>query len=118
MSNYFPSVSLSEEAVAIRFLDSPVSDSIEVACVIDQTDFGDVIGVEILDFRRQLRGGMIEAHPSADRVKWSYDQEMDAFYVHLTDGRSQVQTAVTGGVRLDSAQRVVLLEVPLPPTRH
>lgn len=118
MSNHFPSASLSEEALSIRFRESPVVQSVEVACVIDQTDLGDVIGVEILGFRRQLSGGMIDAPRSAGQVRWSYDHEMDALYVYVTEGRSQVQTAVAGRISLDSAQRVVLLEAPIPTARH
>jgi uncharacterized protein YuzE len=116
--SHFPSASLSEETLAVRFSDSLVSRSVEVACVVDQTDFGDVIGVEILDFRRQLTGGMIEGLRSAGQIKWSYDPEMDALYVHLTDGRSQVQVSVIGRISLDSSQRVVLLEAAIPAAIH
>jgi hypothetical protein len=48
--------------------------------VVDQNDFGDVTGVEILDFRRQLTGGVVDAPAASGRVRWSYDSEVDAFY--------------------------------------
>jgi hypothetical protein len=115
VSEDFPSVAFGDGTLAIRFQEAVVSRSVEVACVIDQTDFGDVIGVEILSFRHQLSGGMVEAPHASSRARWSYDDEIDAFYVHLMKGRSQFQTPVAGKVGLDAAQRVVLLEVPVPP---
>lgn len=113
MSFDLPAAFQSGELLSIRFLDSVVSESVEVACVVDQTDFGDVIGVEILDLRRQS-GGLVEAPRASGSVRWSYDAEIDAFYVHVMEGRSQVQTSVTGKISLNSAQRVVMLEVQVP----
>jgi hypothetical protein len=91
---------------------------VEVACVLDPTDFGEVIGVEVLDLRRQFSGAVVEAPRSSGQVGWSYDSEVDAFYVRVAEGSGQVQTSATGTIGLDSIQRVALLEVPIPPTVH
>jgi hypothetical protein len=115
MSTSLPSAELNGTTLFVRFLDSPTASSVEVACVIDQTDFGDVIGVEILDLRRQLSGGVVDGPRSSGRVRWSYDREIDAFYVHVLEGNSLVQTPATSKVSLDAAQRVVLMEIPIPP---
>lgn len=114
MSLELPSATLHNGTLVIRFLEATVSQSVEVACIIDQTDFGDAVGIEILDFRRQLSGGLLQGPRSAGVVRWSYDDEIDAFYVHVMNGRSQSQTSVVGIVGLDDAQRVVLLEAPVP----
>lgn len=114
MSLDLPSAALQDGRLVIRFLEATVSRSVEVACVIDQTDFGDVIGIEVLDFRRQLSGGQLQAPRSAGGVRWSYDDEIDALYVHVIHGRSQIQTDVVGTVGLDPAERVVFLEAPVP----
>jgi uncharacterized protein YuzE len=113
--SYLPSAEASGQTLYVRFLDSPATSSVEVACVIDQTHFGDVIGVEILDLRRQLSGGVVGGPRASGRVRWSYDSEIDAFYVHVMEGNSQVQTSATGKVSLDTDQRVVLMEIPVPP---
>jgi uncharacterized protein YuzE len=114
MSHELPSAALHDGTLGVRFLDAVVSRSVEVACVIDRTDFGDVVGIEILDFLRQIPGALLEGPRSAGVVRWSYDAEIDAFYLHLMDGRGQTQTSIVGTVGLDDAQRVVLLEAPVP----
>lgn len=115
MSGPLPSATVNEDVLSVRFLGSAVARTTEVACVVDQTDFGEVVGVEILGLRRQLSGGLVDAPRASGEVRWSYDAEIDAFYLHVAEGRGQVQTAVTGKASLDSAQRLVLLEAPVPP---
>lgn len=44
-------------------------------------------------------------------VKLSFDAEVDAFYVHLREGRSQEQSKVTVRARIDSQGVVVELSV-------
>lgn len=114
MSLEFPSATLRSGTLVIRFQEGMVSRSVPVTCVIDQTDFGDVLGLEILAFRRQISGGLLEGARSANEVRWSYDEDEDVFYVHVMDGRSQIQTSIVGQVGLDVAHRVVLLEAPVP----
>jgi hypothetical protein len=78
------------------------------------TDFGDVIGGEILDWRRHLSGGVIDVPSPSGQFRWSYDDEIDALYIHVTAGRGQIQMRSTGTVDLDSDQRVLSLGVTLP----
>ena len=111
----FPAAAVDDGAVSIRFADQLPSQSIEVKCTVDLTDFGDVIGVEVLDWRRQLSDGVLDAQSVRGPVLWSYDEEIDAFYIHVTEGRSQIQRSAVAEVGLDSNRRVVLLKVPIPP---
>jgi hypothetical protein len=118
MKQSFPSVVTADGTVKICFSDSEASESLEVACVVDLTDFGDVLGIEVLAWQRQLSGGKIVAPSVSENVRWSYDEEIDALSIHLREGYSQVQRPATCVVNLDSSKRVVCLEFPIPyPTR-
>ena len=75
-------------------------------------DFGEAVGIEILDFHSQVDGSMVES-PTEGHVRWSYDQEMDALYLHVADGRGSVQRSVIGAVELDGRKTVVELRVPI-----
>lgn len=118
MSRELPFADVQSGTLVIRFLDAAVARSVQVECVIDQTDFGDVVGIEILPFRAQLTGGRLEGPQSAGAVRWSYDAEDDALWVHVMKGRSQHQTSIVATVGLDVAQRVVRLEAPVPPPKY
>jgi uncharacterized protein YuzE len=118
MSLELPSADMQSGILVIRFLDAVVARSVPIECVIDQSDFGDVVGIEILPFRAQLTGGRLECPQSAGAVRWSYDAEDDTLWIHVTKGRSQNQTSIVATVGLDVAQRVVRLEAPLPPPKY
>jgi hypothetical protein len=100
--------------LSICFGDSAVERSADVTCMVDLNDFGDMIGVEVLDWRRQLSGGRLDAPSAFGQVRWSYDDEIDAFYVQIMDGRGQVQRRAKGVAGIDGDQRVVRLDVPVP----
>jgi hypothetical protein len=110
----FPHATISEETISIQFSDTLVSQSAQVACTVDLTDFSDVVGIEALDWRKQLSGGTLDAPSSQGRVRWSYDDEMDAIYIRVSDGRGQIQRSAVGEAGLDSDRRVVRLDVPRP----
>jgi len=113
MSQFAPFTSTRAGVLSIRFTESDGVRAMDVDCVVDLTDFGDVVGVEILDLRRQLSGGTIEGSPTGSKIRWSYDDEIDAFYVRLSDGRGQAQRGATCTAHVDSARRVVQLDVPV-----
>lgn len=64
---------------------------LDIDCVVDLTDFGEVVGVEVLDVSRQLAGGVVDPPTLQGEIRWSYDDEIDALYVHVADGRGQMQ---------------------------
>ena len=119
MNESFPLLEITNSRISIRFVDSDTTQSIDVTCVVDYTDFGDVVGIEILDWCHQLSGGQVDAPSVSGQLRWSYDNEIDALYIHTTDGRGQNQKRMTATVTLDANQRVVTLEVarPSPMTR-
>ena len=114
MTEPLPSATIAGGTVSIRFFDSTPSLSVQVTCTVDLTDFGDVIGIEVLGWRQQVSGGLLDAPAAHGQVRWSYDKEMDALYIHLMDGRGQVQRSAIGNVSLDSNGRVVRLQIPIP----
>lgn len=79
--------------------------------VADLTDFDVVVGVEILDFRRQL-DATAPASVAVGLPRWSYDGEMDAFYLHVADGTASAQRSVVGSAELDEAGHVLTLTIP------
>lgn len=84
-------------------------------CVIDQTDLGEIVGIEILDLVRQLAGGRAPSAPLAGFPRWSYDEEIDAFYVHLADGRAQVQKSGSCTAYVDQEGQLNALELRVTP---
>jgi len=114
MNESFPLAEIADGIMTVSFMDSDTTKSIDVTCVVDYTDFGDVVGIEILDWRHQLSGGQIDAPSASGQLRWSYDAEIDALYIHTTDTRGQNQRRMTATAKLDAKQRVVTVEVPLP----
>jgi uncharacterized protein YuzE len=114
MTESFPLAEIADGIMTVRFRESDATKVINITCVVDYTDFGDVVGIEILDWRHQLAGGQIDAPPASGQLRWSYDAEIDALYIHTTDARGQNQRRMTATAKLDAKQRVVIVKVPLP----
>jgi hypothetical protein len=86
--------------------------SLGLECVIDTDDFHEIVGIEVLDFRRQLDGGYVGASPTSGFPRWSYDSEIDAAYFRLVDGRAQHQKRILGVAFLTSTKSVARIEFP------
>lgn len=80
--------------------------------VIDLTAFDEVVGVEILDFRRQLGTSSLPAYAGSDLPRWSYDQEADAFYLRLMNQVASVQRSIRGTAVMDETGRLTQLVIP------
>jgi uncharacterized protein YuzE len=113
VTEFHPHAHTHDDNFGVHLSDAPVADTLKVRCVLDLTSFDEIVGIEILDLRRQLNGGTVAASPSGGPIRWAYDDEIDALYVHVRDGRGQVQRSVAATARLDSAHRVVRLDVSL-----
>lgn len=114
MNHFHPSAAADEGMLTVRLFASAPIRSVEIDCVLDLTDFGEVVGIEVLDLRRQLAGGVVELPEPDGDVRWSYDGEIDAFYLHVADGRGQVQRSARARAQLDSMGRLVRMDVELP----
>jgi uncharacterized protein YuzE len=111
VTTFRPFAKWEEDVLQVRLGESQISHSIEVECVVDLTYVGDLVGIEILDLSRQLSGGTALAQLSDSDVRWSYDSEMDAFYLHVSDGRGQVQRAQSGIAHLNREDQLVGIDV-------
>jgi uncharacterized protein YuzE len=121
MTSLTPVATIRDGNLRICFSDAQSSQSVQIDCVIDLTDFGDILGIEVLDWQRQLSGASI-AIPSPDdttKLNWTYDDEIDALYITLKRGYSQVQKPTKCKVGMDAHKHVVYLElsIPQPPLR-
>lgn len=80
-------------------------------CVLDVDDFGEVTGIEILSFRAQLNASLPENSGSA-WPRWAIDDEMDATYLHVRNGRATHQEKTRGEAHIDDRDVVASIEVP------
>jgi uncharacterized protein YuzE len=80
-------------------------------CVLDIDAFGALIGIEILGFQDQLGVAPPVHHDGVPT--WSYDHEVDVFYLRLRRARSKVQPKKTGIASFGEKGSVVSLEVLL-----
>ena len=97
----------------IRFLPAEPTSWVRLASVVDLDDFGELVGVEVLDAKRQLGGGDIPVSPASGRPRWGYDPEIDALYVHTGSGRGQVQQKREVEAGLDASHQLVEVRVQL-----
>jgi hypothetical protein len=88
--------------------------SITLSCVVDLTYLGEVVGLEVLDFGRQLSGARAPVSPRRGGIRWSYDAEVDAFYLHVADGPGQVQRKERAVAYLGSDDQLSALELRIP----
>lgn len=78
--------------------------------IIDLNGLGELVGVEILDFRRQT--GAIAPRPmDASFPRYGYDAEIDAFYLHVAPGNAPKQEKAKGTVALDADNHILGLTV-------
>jgi hypothetical protein len=113
MNDFRPWAPIEGGVLRVQLLDSEPVHSLDVDCVLDLTDFEDVVGVEVLDVTKQLTGGTVEPPSQDSSVRWSYDAEMDALYLHIAEGRGQMQRRSTARGQLDRNGRLVQLDVRL-----
>lgn len=111
MTAFRPSVLISDGVLNLRLGPEAGVREVDFDCVIDQTDLGDVVGIEVLDLRQQLGGGQVPIPPSDELPRWSYDAEIDAFYARVGEGRSQVQKAGSGVAHLNGEGLLTVLDV-------
>jgi len=109
MSDNTPSVRTQDDTITIAFAEGKPLSAEAVECAVDIDDFGTLIGIEVLDLRKQV--GSIKP-PSSQA--WSYDWEEDALYVRLGLTKYPVTTlSGTGHLLLDGERSVLTFEVTL-----
>jgi hypothetical protein len=113
LNAFHPSATVDGDRLRVVLLDSEPVRSIGLDCVVDLTDMGEIVGIEVLDVQRQLGGGVMPPAVLGE-LRWSFDDEMDAFYLQVAQGRGQIQKSAKAIARLDSTQHVVQFDIPVP----
>jgi len=91
----------SNDSLVITLAEGDISHRTAFHAVIDCDGQGEVIGVEILDFRQQT-GASIPQSAHGSLPDWNYDDESDAFYVRISDGNAPRQEKVKGTAALNA----------------
>lgn len=79
--------------------------------VVDSTGLGEVVGIEILDFRAQLGGASVPESRGGVLPRWSYDDEVDGFYVRISGDNATVQRKTIGEASLNDAMELISLAI-------
>jgi hypothetical protein len=108
-----PSLQINRCVLRARLGDAPGAQRIDVDCVLDMTGMESVVGVEVLDLRRQLNGATVMPAPATAAFHWSYDPEIDAFYLRVQQDSARIQRKAKGVAIVDEHDRLVAIEVPL-----
>jgi uncharacterized protein YuzE len=114
LSAFHPSATVERDRLCLLLLENRPVRSLKLDCVVDLTYLGQVVGIEVLDFQRQLGEGVTVPRADFGPLKWSYDNEMDALYIRIGQDRGQIQESANATVGLDLTQHVVRLEIPVP----
>jgi hypothetical protein len=115
VSSDAPSASVEGGVLTVILVANDGARRVDFDGVLDQTAFGEVVGVEILDLRSQLGDGEVPPGPTGGLPRWSYDDEIDAFYVRVAEDTAPIQKAVVGTAVLDGAGQLASLEVRVSP---
>jgi uncharacterized protein YuzE len=106
-----PEVEERNREIVIVLSSASANRSTGFECVLDVDDFGEVSGIEILSFRAQLSASLPESSGSG-WPRWAIDDEIDASYLHVRDGRATHQEKTRGQAHIDDRDVVASIEVP------
>lgn len=113
MKKGYANASRSHGVLTVQFAPSNGPNESSLQCILDMNDFGDILGIEVLDWQKQA-GGPIGQSPAQGPARWTYDDEVDALYVRLEHGSARIQTKTAASARRDERGLVVALEVQVP----
>lgn len=111
MTTSYPRVRAEGEILGVDFGSASADRRVEIEVVVDRNAFGDVVGVEILDLQQQLASHVPLPVSSVDLPRWSYDDEIDAFYLRLRSDTATSQDMAIGTATLDQAGEMISLEI-------
>src|SRR5438270_5657861 len=114
MTTFEPCWEIVDNTLHARLDAGEVASQLSFECILDLSGLGDVVGVEVLDFSRQLEGATPPAAPSGDPFRWSYDTEIDAFYLHVAPANAPIQKKSSGLALLTDQRHLVGVQIKLP----
>jgi hypothetical protein len=109
--NHPPAIEKRDDEIAISFSSAPAARRARFECILDVDDLGDLTGIEILSFRKQLAATLPES-PGYGWPRWAIDDEIDAFYLHLREGRAGHQEKAQGSAHIGDRGELTSLWVP------
>lgn len=113
--NSYPNIAATMNSLSVEFAPHPGHvKNLPLQMVLDYGESGEVIGVEILNLAFEAGKNCLGIISSIvpiqeDGLKFSYDEECDAFYLRLKVGKSLRQKVVQGNTCLDADGRIVRL---------
>jgi uncharacterized protein YuzE len=115
----YPLVNKAKDKIVVEFVprDRLGLTSIEIPLVVDFDLNGDVIGIEALNLcfyaGRSIQGKGDRSGSESGRIRLTYDDEVDALYLRIDDGRSLRQRRVNGNLLIDADGRLIAIEASL-----
>ncbi|WP_085907081.1 hypothetical protein [Kiloniella majae] len=104
---FFPKFSVKLDSFELS-IDISENESVvkEAEFILDYNEFNELTGFEILDLKLNFGKKCLKKiehvmRLSKDDIKYSYDEEVDAFYMHVTNENSLNQKCVIGYVNLN-----------------
>ena len=112
-------VNLGPRSAEIAILPAPgQTQRVPLPLVLDFSDAADLIGIEALNLLSTIGGAenslgaMARAVPRiGDGLRYSYDDESDAFYLQIKRAKSRAQRTATGAAVLDASRTLIGIEV-------
>lgn len=111
----FPRIVETDHSLTAEFAPNPKPASYQpLEMVLDFGESGALSGVEIINLicevGKNCLGLVSTVVPTeGDALKYSYDDDCDAFYLHLRVGRSLHQKVIQGAAGLDADGRIASL---------
>jgi uncharacterized protein YuzE len=111
----YPQIDRESQSFSVRFTaEAGDVGGKPIEMVLDFDQFGEVIGIEILDLMFNAGKGCLlgiaQCVPTeGDGVRYSYDEDSDSFYLRVTAGNSLDQKTVDGQLSLDAEGRITAM---------
>jgi hypothetical protein len=110
----FPSVLKGDNSITIIFRSEEIDKIHNIECVVDFNNFHELIGIEILDLKSQTEcmvDNLDNFDNEEERIHTSYDREIDAFYIKISEGMSSEQRIEKVNIMLNEKKEIVQLKL-------
>lgn len=110
----FPSILKSNNSIIIIFRSEEINKIYNVECVADFNNFHELIGIEILELKNQtecITDNLDNFDNEKEHIHTSYDGEIDAFYLKISEGMSSEQKIEKVNIMLNEKKEIVRLEL-------
>jgi hypothetical protein len=113
LATYRPRYRIQRGTFYVWFGGQRSAEQTDFDCLLDVTEAGGFVGIEIPDCRRQLEGVTFPSAHASDMAQWSYDAGRDTFHLLLARPDGLVHKRSSGKARVDDRRSIVDLQVML-----